>query len=275
MCLIRCDVRFRTTRLGGSGVRGRAGHYTSNRQQVPAGDRLRGEADLARRSPGGVEECRVVYRARDDGAEGVWSPHTDNCITETDHRPAHAAVSTSRVRPLDVRPTTGNIEAAAGGSKEGSQDGRNGQRPTTGTGRHDTRRQTVGGGSRSFEDAVSQCALLSGPGSSNSSPATRRQRIVVSRLPGLFRIGSRSVEGLDSLTPHGHTTQTRQLSQRAVEDALRIQSLEGNSLRPDFATRQGWQRDWAGRPASFYTTPGISIWGPRPSSNRQTENAGD
>jgi len=86
-------------------------------------------------------------------------------------------------------------------------------------------------------------------------------------------MGSHSVERLDSSTPNGHMTQTRQLSQRAVEDAAWIQSPEGSGLRPDFAPSPGGLRDRAGRPASFYTTPGSRFWGRRPSCHHLMENA--
>ena len=134
--------------------------------------------------------------------------------------------------------------------------------------------QTIGGRSPSFEDAVSQCAVLSRPGSPDCPPATRRPRTDVSRLPGLFRVGSSSYERLDSSTPDGHTTRARQLSRRAVEDAVPIQSPEGGSLGSDLATRPGEWRNGAGKLASLYITPGSSFWGHRPSSHRRTENAG-
>jgi len=54
-------------------------------------------------------------------------------------------------------------------------------------------------------------------------------------------------------------TQTGQLSRRTVEDVARIQPPEGSSHRLHLATRPGGWRDRAGRPASFYTTPGSSF----------------
>jgi hypothetical protein len=66
-------------------------------------------------------------------------------------------------------------------------------------------------------------------------------------------------------------TQTRQLSQRIVKDAVRIELPEGNSARPDLATCPGGRNNTVGRLTSFNTTPGSSIWGPQPSSHRQTE----
>jgi hypothetical protein len=76
-------------------------------------------------------------------------------------------------------------------------------------------------------------------------------------------------------TPDGHTTQARQLSRRTVEDWVCIQPPEWSSLTPDIATRPGERQNRVGRPTSIYTTPGSRFWGPRPSSHRRMENAGD
>jgi len=275
MCLIRCDVRIRTARSGGSGVRGWPGHHRRNCQQEPAGDRLRGETDTAPRSTGGTEESSVVHRTRGHCTEGVRSPGTNNRTTEANYRPADTTVPTPGMRPLDVPTTAGQIEAGTEGSQENAQDGRNGRRPTTGTGRYDTGRQTIGTGGQSFEDAVSQCRILSSLGSPDFPPATRRPRTDAYRLHGLFRIGSSSVARLGCSTANGHTRQARQQPRRAVEDAIYIPLPAGSRLRPDYATRPGGQGDRTGRPASFYTTPGSSIWGPQSISHRRMENAGD
>jgi len=122
---------------------------------------------------------------------------------------------------------------------------------------------------------VSECPILSGSGSPDSPPAVQVLRTEVFRLTGLFSVRSNSVESLDCSTLHGHMTQVRQVSRRTIEDAVRIQPPEGSSLRPDLATRLGGRNDGARRPTRFYTTARSSFWGPRLSSNRRTENAGD
>jgi hypothetical protein len=96
----------------------------------------------------------------------------------------------------------------------------------------------------------------------------------MSQLPGLFRIRSNSVERLDCPTSDDDTTQARQLFRRTVEDAVRIQPPEWASLGPDLATRSGGLNDRAGRPTSFYTTPGSNFWGPRPSGHRGAKDEG-
>jgi len=188
MCLMRCDVRIRTTWPGGSGVRRRPGHHRMNCQQEPTGDWLRGETDIAGRNAGGAQASSAVHRTRGHGSEGVLSPSPDNRVTETDHGPANTAAPTPRVRSLDVRTTAISIEPRTGGCQENPEDGRNGWGPPSRIGWYDTRCQTVGGRSPSFEDAVSECAILSSLGSPSSPPATGTPRTEVSRLPGLFRI---------------------------------------------------------------------------------------
>jgi len=212
MCLIGCDVRIRPARLGGSGVCRRPGHHRRNRQQVPAGDRLRQETDIGGRSAGGAEESSAVYQTRGHGTEGVQSPATDNCVTETDHGPADSAVPASRVRSFNVPITVGDIEAGPGGSQENSESSGNRRRATTGVGRYDTGRATIGRRSPSFEDTVSECTILSSSGSPDTPPAISRPRTEVSRLPRLFRIGSSSIERLDCSTPDGYMTQACQVS---------------------------------------------------------------
>jgi len=110
MCMIRCNVRMRTARSGGSGVLGRPGHHGSDCQLESAGNRLRGETDIAQRSTGGAEDSSAVYRTRGHGTDGVRSQGTDSRITEADDRPANTTVSTSAVRPLDVQTTARDIE---------------------------------------------------------------------------------------------------------------------------------------------------------------------
>jgi len=209
MCLIHCDVRIRTARSGGTGVCGRPGHHRRNRQQGPAGNRLRGETEIAWRSTAAAMESSTVYQTRDHGTDGVQFPGTDHRITETDHGPTVTTVPASRVRPLSVRTTVGDIQPGAGRGQENPEIGGNGRGSTTRTWRYDTGRQTIARRSPSCEDAVCECPVLGGSCSPNSPPAIRGPRTEVSRLPRLFRIGSNSVERLDCSNPDGHTTQAR------------------------------------------------------------------
>ena len=246
MCSICCDVRIRTARSGGSGVRGRPGHHSRNCQQKPDGDQLRGETGCTGRSTGSAELGGTVYRTHGHGTEGVWSPGTDNRITDADYGPAITTLPASGLRSFNIRATAGDIEAGVGRLQEDPKNGGNGREPTTGPGPHDTRRHTMGRRSLSFEEAVSQRAILCGTGRPYSPPAIWRPRTEVSRLHRPFRIGSNSVERLDCSTTDGHTTQTRQFSRQTVNDAVRIQPPGGSSLRPDSATCPGRLGDRAG-----------------------------
>ena len=172
MCLIRCDVRFRTAQSGGSGVCGRPGHHRQNRQQEPDGDRYCGETGCAGGSTWGAEESSPVYGTRSHGTEDVQLPGTDNRITEADHGPPNTTILASGLRSLDVRATAGVIEARVGRGQEDPEICRNGRGTPTRTGQYDMGRQTIGRRSVNFEDAVSQCAILTGPGSPDSPQAT-------------------------------------------------------------------------------------------------------
>jgi len=92
MCLNLCNVRIRTAQSGGSGVHGRPGHHGRNRQEEPAGDRLRGETDNVRRSTAGAEESSGVHRTRGHDTKGMRPLGTDNRVTEADHGPVITTV---------------------------------------------------------------------------------------------------------------------------------------------------------------------------------------
>jgi len=186
MCLIHCDVRIWTAWLSRSDVRRGPRHRRRNCPQPPAGDRLWRETDSAGRCTGGAEESSEVHQTRGHGTQGVRSPGTDNSITKADYGPAVTTVPPSAVRPLDVRSTVRDIETGARTSQENSESGRNRQRATTGVGRDETAHMTIRSRSPSFENAVSECAVLSSWGSPNSPPAFRGPRTEVDRLPGLF-----------------------------------------------------------------------------------------
>jgi len=70
-------------------------------------------------------------------------------------------------------------------------------------------------------------------------------------------------------------TQTRQLSRRTVEDAVRIQPPERCSLRQHFAIHPGGQNDRAGIPSSMYTAAGSRFWGSGEHGYGQTDDTGD
>jgi hypothetical protein len=110
------------------------------------------------------------------------------------------------VRSYRTGTTNTDPEDRTGRSLEEACGPRNQRGPTTATGRHDPRRTTIWRGSPRFQDAVSECVDVSSQSGSGCSPDPGRQRPEISRLPGLFRVGSNSVEMLDRSTPDAHTT---------------------------------------------------------------------
>jgi len=150
MCLVGCDVRIRTAQPGGSGVCGRPGHHRRNSEQKPAGDRFWGETDIAGRTRQGAKESSAVYRTRGHGTNGVRSPGTDNCGTDTDQGPADTAVPASKVRSFNDRTTVRDVQTGSGDGQENSECGRKRQRATTGVGRYDTGHTTLKGRSQSI-----------------------------------------------------------------------------------------------------------------------------
>jgi hypothetical protein len=274
MCLVCGDVQLNRT-PSGPGIRRGSGHHHGIHRHRQRQHRTRTVAGGVRTDTGGINAGSTVLPTNPRGADGLRAPETDPRPTATDHRPADETVPASAVRSHRTRTTDTDPEERTRRSLEEASGPRNQRRPATGTGRYDPGRTAIWRGSPRFEDAVRECFDVSSQGGPSCSPGPRGQRPEISRLPGLFRVGSNSVERLDCSTPNGHTTQTRQLSRRTVDDAVRIQSAEGNRLRTDLATRPGGRDDRAGRPTSFCTTPGSSFWGPRLSNHRRMENAGD
>jgi len=274
MSLVRCDVKLNGT-PSGPGIGRRPGHHHGTHQHRQRQHRVRTTDGGVCANTRGIDAGSTILPTNPRSTDGLRAPTTDHQPTTAGYRPASKAVLAPTMRPYSTRAINADSEERTGRSLEVTSGPRNQRRDATRVGRDDPRCTTIWRGSPRFQDAVSQRPDSGGQSGSGCSLGSGRQRPEISRLPGLFRVGSNSVERLDCSTPNGHTTQTRQLSRRAVEDAVCIQSLEGNSLRLDSATRPGGRNDRGGRPNSFYTTPGSSFWGPRPSSHRPTENAGD
>src|SRR5882757_3363186 len=275
MCLLRCNVRITGT-PSGPGVNTRPGNHQPNSRDKPRRNHRHRKHRVTGSNTAGSEQGGTILATRERNTTSVQPARGDRRPAESDNHPSGTdPTSPARVRSHQTGTTDTDPEERTGRSLEETSGPRNQRGPTAGTGRYDPGRTAIWRGSPRFEDAVSECLDVSSQGGSGCSPGPGRQRPEISRLPGLFTVGSNSVERLDCSTPDGHTTQARQLSRRTVEDAVCIQPPEGNSLRTDLATREGRRNDRAGRPTSFYTTPGSSFWGPRPSSHRRTENAGD
>jgi hypothetical protein len=216
-----------------------------------------------------------VLSTNSSGADGHRIPIADYLPTTQDQKPPNNAVPAPGERPYRARTTDTDSEEQAGRSLEETGGSRNQRRTLTGAGKRDPGRMVIWRGSPLFEDAVSECLDITSQSGPGCSPGSKGQRPEISQFPGLFRVGSNSVLSLDCSTRVCITTQTRQLSQRTVEDVVPIEPPDGNSLRPDLITRPGARKDRAGRPTSIYTTSGSCCWGPRPSSHRRTRNVGD
>jgi len=226
-----------------------------------------------RTNTGGIDAGGTLLPTHPRGADGVRAPTTNYRSAAADHRPADKAIPAPAVRSYRAGTTNTDSDDRTGRSQGETRSRRNRRGATAGTGGDEPGRMAIWRGSPQFEDAVGEHLDVGSQGSPGCSPGPGRLRPEIPRLPGLFRVGSNSVERLDCSTPDGNTTQTRQLSRRTGKDAVCIQSPESSSLGPDFTTRPGGRNNRAGRPTSFYTTPGSSFWGPRVSSHRRTENA--
>jgi hypothetical protein len=208
---------------------------------------------------GGSDASGTILPTNQGGADGLRASTADHRPTAANSRSADEIVPAPAVRPHQARTTNTDPEGLAGRSPEEINGPRNQRGTSTGTGRHDPRRTAIWRGSLWLEDAVSKSLELGSQSSPGRPPNSRGQTPAISRLPGLFRVRLNSVPGLHRSTPDGHTTQPCQLSRRTFKDVVYIQPLEGNRRRPDLATPPGGWNDRAGRPISFYTTPGSSF----------------
>jgi len=274
MCLIRCHVRINETPSGSGVHRGPRDHLGASRPTKGCRRILRTEGCIWT-NKGGVHEGGTVLSANPGSTDGVRAPTTNHWSATADHRPTGEAISAPAMQPYRVRTTDLDSDGQEGQSQTETHSTRNGREASTRTSGYDPGLTAIWRGRPQFDDAVSKLHDVSSQSGSGCGPCSRESRQEISRLPGLFRVRSNSVGRLHCSTPDGYTTQTLQLSRQAVEDAVCIQPPQGNSLEPDLATRPGGQNDWAGRPTSIDTSPGSSFWGPRPSSYRQTKNAGD
>jgi len=273
MCLIRCDVWIRGT-PSSPGIRRGPGHHHGTSWRTAGCHRIRTIEGSVRTDTGGTDTGGTVLPANPGGADGLRSPTTNYRPAAADYRPSNKPVPAPAVRPYGAGSVDTDSDERTGRSQDETCSTSDGWWPLTRTGGHDARPTAIWRGSPQFQDAVSECRNVGNQDGPSCSPSSRGQRPEISRFPGLFRVGSNSVERLDCSTPDSHITGARQLSRQTVEDAVRIQPPEGSSLRLDFATRLGGRNDRVGWPTNFYTTRGSSFWGPWPSSHHQKENAG-
>jgi hypothetical protein len=221
MCLIRCNVKINGTPCSPGISRG-SGHHHGTHRHRQRQHRVRKVEGGVHTNTGGIDVRSAVLPTNQRSADGLRAPTADYRPTAAGYGPPNEAVPAPAVRPHPARTTDTDSEDEAGRSPAEASGFGNQRRPATGTGRYDPGRTTIWRGSPRFEDAVSQCVDISSQSSPGGSPGSGRQRLEISRLPGLFRVGSNSVERLDCSTLDGHTTQARQLSRRTVKDAVCI-----------------------------------------------------
>jgi hypothetical protein len=212
MCLIGCNVRITGTPSGPGGRTRPRDHKPNSRDKSRRNHRCRrhraADGDAA-----GPEQGGTILTTRTRNTTSIQSPRRDSRSADSNNHPSGPSrTSSDLVRPHRLPDTAVDSPERTRGSPTNplSRGDRRGH--TTRAGRHDTGCKGGQCGSREFEDAVSQCAILSRTGSANTPPRTGGQRSEVPRLPGLFRIGSNSAERLDRTSPDDNPTQTKQLS---------------------------------------------------------------
>jgi len=275
MCIIRCNVRITGT-PSSPGVGTRPGNHQPDSQHRPRRNhrsRKHPAVDGNTTDPG---QGGTVLATRTGDTTGVQPSRGDNRPAEPDNHPSGTdPTPPARMRSYQLRDTIGDPPERTRGIPTDPPDGGNRRGPEEGTGRYDQGCPGSQLGGQEFESTVSECVILSRTGSATSPPPTRGQRAEISRLPGLFRVGSNSVERLGCATPDGYLPYTQQVPRRAGENEVRLQPPERARPETGLATCPGQRRDRAGKPVSIYTTPAGSFWGPRPSGHRGTKYEGN
>jgi len=220
-CLIRCNVKFNRT-SSGPGICRRPGHHHATHRSRQGEYGVQTNERSVQTDAGGIDAGAAVLTAHPRSTDGLRAPTTNHRSTTTDHRPTDETVPAPAMRPYPDGAPDPDSDKRIGRKQEETRSRRNGRRATTGTGCDNPGCTTIWRGSPQFEDVVSQCfdtGSQSGPG---RPPDSGGQRSEISRLPGRFRVGWNSVDKLDCSTSNDHTTHARQLSRRAVEDAVWI-----------------------------------------------------
>jgi len=274
MCLIPCHVRINRTPSSPGVPRGPRHHNGTHRSTMRCHWTGRAEARIDTNTED-ADEGGTVLTAHSGNIDGVQQSRTHHQPAAADHRPVGEAIPDYAVRSYRVGALDISSDERPRRSHDVASRTRNSWRTLAGVGGHGFGRKTIWGGSLHCAEAGSERPDVSSKSCPGCSQSSGRQSPEICPLSGLLKIRSNSVERLDWLTPDGKARQGWQLSWWTLDDAVRIQPPEGSSLRPDFATCPGGRNDTAGRPSSFYTTPGCSMWRPWPCSHRRTNKVGD
>jgi hypothetical protein len=205
MLLVRGNVRIIGT-PSGPGVRRRPGHHHGPHRPPQRQHREQPAMRGVHTKIETIDTDSTVPPTNSRGTDGQRAPTADYRPAAADYRSRNEAVPAPAVRPHRAQTTDTDSEEQAGRSLEETTSCRNQRGPSTATGQYDLGHTAIWRGSPQFEDAVSECLDVSSRNCSGYSPGSRRQRPEISRLPGLFRVGSNSVEKLDCSTTDGHMT---------------------------------------------------------------------
>jgi len=189
MCLIRCHVSINVTPSGTGVHRGPRHHHGPSRSSK--GRRgIQGAKGGVQTDTGGINIGGTVLTADPGTTDGVWAATTHHRSTTTDHRPTNEAIPAPTVRPYRARTTDTDSDGRERRSQMEACCTRNEQGPATRTGGYDPGCTTIWRGSSQFEKAVSKFSDIGGRSGFGGSGGSRRPRIEISRLHGLFRVGS-------------------------------------------------------------------------------------
>jgi len=163
-------------------------------------------------------------------------------------------------------------------TRRSSQDSPNpGDRRETSTGtRGDAQNSTaILRGNAQFEDAVSECAFLSGTASPNSLQGTQRYTAKISHLPRVYQHRAMTTARVDSISQDGQMSYALEISGRTVQDAVSIHPSHRDRLVPESTTCAEHQDDRAVRATSLLTPPGSRCWKSRYGGHLRTQDEGN
>jgi len=174
MCLIRCNVYIAGI-PSGLGVSTRPGNHQSDSRYKPWRNHRNGKHRVIDGNITGPEQGGIVFATRTGNIISVQSPRGDLRPAESNNYPPGIdPTPPARVRPCRLRDSIDDPPERTGGSPTNPPDSGDRRRSEEGVGRHDQRGPRSQRGGPEFEDAVSECAILSRTGSPSSPPVTRR-----------------------------------------------------------------------------------------------------
>ena len=174
MCLICCCVRIWTAPPCRPCLCEHPGYNRRNHTWECTWRGHRKEMDDAGKCAAATAATGPVHETRPHNSGGVWSPSTDNRITEGDYGPQNTTVLACSLWSYEDR----NLAADADQYAKGSEDEARGLRIRWGslgsTHSNDPRCRRFWGGSPRFEDTASECLHCTSQSCSGCSPGSAR-----------------------------------------------------------------------------------------------------